>query len=146
MISEQCCLLDCKCFAVRSQPAHWVLHVAGISFRVAGVSGPSKGAIFTAHVLRVGDQTVVQRLHPLSSLAIDSISCLNSHCEVLEKSIASSQAPEPNVLSWRILLAWWWSDEKWNIWIDPFRKGSMNSRTVDSNRFTVLINSNTTIF
>lgn len=112
VISEQCCLLDCYCLTVRSQPAHQVLCVAGISFRVASVISTSVAGIFFTDILLVVDQSVVQSLHLLSSLAINSISCMNSHCQVLEKSIASSQTPEPSFLSWKVLLTWWWNVEK----------------------------------
>lgn len=105
VISEQCCLLDCYCLTVRSQPAHQVLCVAGISFRLANGNSTSMAGIVFTDILLVLDQTVVQSLHPLSSLAIDSISCMNSYCQVLEKSIASSQTPEPSFLSW-VLLTW----------------------------------------
>lgn len=104
VISEQCCLLDCYCLAVRSQPAHQVLRVAGISFRVASLRGTSMAGIFSTDILLVVDQSVVQSLHPLSSLVVDSVSCMDSHCQVLEKSIASSQTPEPGLLPWRVLL------------------------------------------
>lgn len=115
VISEQCCLLDCYCLTVRSQPARQVLCGAGINFRVASVSSTCMAGFFSTVILLVVDQSVVQSLHPLSSLAVDSISCMNSHCQVLEKSIASSQTPEPNFLSWRVLLTWWWNVKKLNL-------------------------------
>lgn len=98
MISQQCCLLHSYCFTLRCQPDNReTFGVAGTSSRMARIS-TRKTAIFNVTVM-----LVVQLFHPLSGLAVDSISCMDAHCEVLEQSIASYQALQSQLLSKQVL-------------------------------------------
>lgn len=66
----------------------------GVSCRVLSSSEGKVSFLFTVQVLV---KCVMKLLHLLPGPAVDAISCLDAHCEVLEQSIAAHQTTQPQL-------------------------------------------------
>lgn len=71
------------------------------------MAGASKVGFLITVELLIKYQFLVQRLHGLSSLAVDGVSCLDAHGEVLEQGVAAHQGPQPR----QVVLTWWWNKD-----------------------------------
>lgn len=80
--------------------------MAGSSCNLVSTGARKVGFLITVELL-IKYQCLVQRLHRLSSLVVDGVSCLDAHREVLEQGVAAYQAPQPG----QVLFTWWWNKE-----------------------------------